>query len=111
MLVRMKAELGEGFLYVRRKSKAFGQKLGMGRRHPTIGLREVVPSMDELERMVVPELCALTDVRLELAIATTGYEHGEPRNAPFGGGHRVLVREGGKEEAQDGEDVSGVLRE
>ena len=111
MHVRMKAELGEGFLYVRRKSKAFGQKLGVGRRHPTIGLREVVPSMDELERMVVPELCALTNVCLKLAIATTGYEHGEPRNAPFGGGHRVLVREGGKEEAQDGEDVSGVLRE
>ena len=96
MLVRMKTELGEGLLYVRRKSKGFGQKLGVGRRHPTIGLREVVPGMDEVERMVVPELCALTDVCLELAIATTRYEHGEPRNARFGGGHRVPVREGGK---------------
>ena len=96
MLVRMNARPGEGMLDLRRKLKLFRRKRCGRSRSPTDGLGGVIPGMDELERMVVPKLCALTDVCLKLAIATTRYEHGEPRNARFGGGHRVPVREGGK---------------
>ena len=110
MLVRMKAELGEGFLYFRRKSKVFGQKLGVRVRHPTIGLRGVIPSMDELERMVAPQMGAPIGTCSKLTIATTRYEQGKPGDSLLGRAQGILIGEGGEKVLQDRENIGGVLR-
>lgn len=71
MFVRMDTEAGEGLLDLGGKVEPFRRK-GCGRsRRPASGLGDMIPVMDEFERMIGPNTFALVDVGSELTIART----------------------------------------
>lgn len=110
MLVRMNARPGEGMLDLRRKLKLFRRKRCGRSRSPTGGLGGVIPGMDELERMVAPQMSAPIGTCSKLTIATTRYEQGKPGDSLLGRAQGILIGEGGEKVLQDRENIGGVLR-
>ena len=60
----------------------------------------MIPGMDELERMVGPQTCALLDTSSELVRATTRHKHSEHSGTPHEG-FRIGVRGQRKQVLQD----------